>query len=111
MREGKGLIASNACIGPIPLRCDFLGLRGTGPMHAGKLGGGLAFALCAREGFDCFQCMHRTDPAPLRFFGLRGTEPSLAGKLGGGCVFGVPQRGTAYQPGVKPRVWRTTGAF
>jgi hypothetical protein len=24
------------------------GLRGTGPMHAGKLGGGLVFALCAR---------------------------------------------------------------
>ena len=28
-----------------------------------------------------------------------------------GAAFGVPQRGTAYQPGVKPRVWRTTGAF
>ena len=28
-----------------------------------------------------------------------------------GEAFGVPQRGTAYQPGVKPRVWRTTGAF
>ncbi len=26
-------------------------------------------------------------------------------------AFGVPQRGAAYQPGVKPRVWRTTGAF
>jgi hypothetical protein len=26
-------------------------------------------------------------------------------------LFGVPQRGTAYQPGVKPRVGRTTGAF
>ena len=26
----------------------------------------------------------------------------------GGAAFGVPQRGTAYQPGVKPRVWRTT---
>jgi len=23
----------------------------------------------------------------------------------------VPQRGTAYQPGVKPRVWRTTFRF
>ena len=34
-----------------------------------------------------------------------------AGRLGGGEAFGVPQRGTAYQPGVKPRVWRTTGAF
>ena len=29
----------------------------------------------------------------------------------GGEAFGVPQRGTAYQPGVKPRVWHTTGAF
>ena len=28
-----------------------------------------------------------------------------------GEAFGVPQRGTAYQPGVKPRVCRTTGAF
>ena len=26
-------------------------------------------------------------------------------------AFGVPQRGTAYQPGVKPRVWRTTFRF
>ena len=26
-------------------------------------------------------------------------------------AFGVPQRGTAYQPEVKPRVCRTTGAF
>jgi hypothetical protein len=33
------------------------------------------------------------------------------GGSGGGEAFGVPQRGTAYQPGVKPRVWRTTGAF
>jgi hypothetical protein len=30
---------------------------------------------------------------------------------GEGEAFGVPQRGTAYQPGVKPRVWRITGAF
>jgi hypothetical protein len=33
------------------------------------------------------------------------------GGSGEGEAFGVPQRGTAYQPGVKPRVWRTTGAF
>jgi hypothetical protein len=31
--------------------------------------------------------------------------------LWGGEAFGVPQRGTAYQPGVKPRVGHTTGAF
>ena len=30
---------------------------------------------------------------------------------GSGEAFGVPQRGTAYQPGVKPRVCRTTEAF
>jgi hypothetical protein len=33
------------------------------------------------------------------------------GGSGKGEAFGVPQRGTAYQPGVKPRVCRTTGAF
>jgi hypothetical protein len=30
---------------------------------------------------------------------------------GGAEGFGVPQRGTVYQPGVKPRVWRTTFRF
>ena len=49
MREGMGLIASSACIGPIPLRCDFLGLRGIGPALAGNVGAGWAFAL-SREG-------------------------------------------------------------
>ena len=33
------------------------------------------------------------------------------GGSGKGEAFGVPQRGTAYQPGVKPRVRRTAGAF
>jgi len=33
------------------------------------------------------------------------------GGSGKGEAFGVPQRGTAYQPGVKPRVWRTTFRF
>ena len=28
-----------------------------------------------------------------------------------GETFGVPQWGTAFQPGVKPQVWRTSGAF
>ncbi len=28
-----------------------------------------------------------------------------------GEAFGVPQRSTAYQPGVNPRVWRTTFRF
>lgn len=31
--------------------------------------------------------------------------------LWGGEAFGVPQRDTAYKPGVKPRVWRTTFRF
>jgi hypothetical protein len=35
--------------------------------------------------------------------GARGLEE--------GKAFGVPQRGTAYQPGVKPRVGRTTFRF
>jgi len=33
------------------------------------------------------------------------------GGSGKGETLGVPQRGTVDQPGVKPRVWRTTGAF
>ncbi len=33
------------------------------------------------------------------------------GGSGKGEAFGVPQRGNAYQHGVKPRVWHTTGAF
>jgi hypothetical protein len=42
----------------------------------------------------------------------RGDVKALRrGGSGKGEAFGVPQRGTAYQPGVKPRVWRTTGAF
>ena len=43
--------------------------------------------------------------------GLRGPGPALAGKLEEGEAFGVPQRGTGYQPGVKPRVCSTNGAF
>ena len=87
------------------------GLRETGPMHAGKLGEGWVFALCA-GGMGLIASSACIGPIPLRcdFLGLRGTGPMHAGKLGGGCVFGVPQLGTAYQPGVKPRVWRTTGA-
>jgi hypothetical protein len=67
--RGEGLIASNARSGPIPLRCGFMGLRETGPALAGKLWRGSAFARCARGGFDRFQCLLRTDPAPLRFYG------------------------------------------
>jgi hypothetical protein len=41
--------------------------------------------------------------------GWGSARPGLRSQVGG--AFGVPQRGTAYQPGVKPRGWRTTGAF
>jgi hypothetical protein len=41
--------------------------------------------------------------------GWGSARPVLHSQVGE--AFGVPQRGTAYQPGVKPRVWRTTGAF
>jgi hypothetical protein len=51
-----------------------------------------------------FLCSLRPGPAAAGWFGP-------AGRLGEAEAFGVPQRGTAYQPGVKPRVWRTTGAF
>ena len=54
----------------------------------------------------------------LRALGTLGALGALGrwgdeggGGSGKGEAFGVPQRGTAYQPGVKPRVWRTTGAF
>ena len=47
----------------------------------------------------------------LAYFGvLCGIRPAQEGS-GEGEAFGVPQRGIAYQPGVKPRVWRTNGAF
>ena len=37
VREGMGLIASNARFGPIPLRCGLGGLRGTSPRSQGSL--------------------------------------------------------------------------
>jgi hypothetical protein len=51
----------------------------------------------------------------LRALGALGALGRWGDEGGGGSgkgeAFGVPQRGTAYQPGVKPRVCRTTGAF
>jgi hypothetical protein len=44
-------------------------LRGIGPALAGRLGGGSAFALCARDLGDRLQCSLRPDPAPLGVFG------------------------------------------
>ena len=80
-REGEGVIASNAGYGPIPLPpwgcrhghrerglaavcvVGWHGLRGTGPAPDRKLGGGSAFALCARGEGDRFQRGLRTHPA------------------------------------------------
>jgi hypothetical protein len=53
-----------------------------------KLGGGGAFALCAREGFDRFQCSLRPDPAPLGVFGW-----ALAGNVGTGWAFALSREG------------------
>ena len=46
-----------------------------------------------------------------RCVALEALEALEAWGLWGGAAFGVPQRGTEYQPGVKPRVRYTTGAF
>jgi hypothetical protein len=82
------------------------GFRGIGPALAGNVGAGRAFAR-SREG-DQDVDVPMLAPARSR---CRFVVRSWAGRLGEGEAFGVPQRGTAYQPGVKPRVWRTTGAF
>ena len=43
------------------------GLRGNGPALAGRLGGGEAFALCARARVIAFNA--RSGPIPLRLWG------------------------------------------
>jgi len=48
VREGVGLIASNACSGLIPLRCIFFGSAGPGLRAQGNSGEDGLFALCAR---------------------------------------------------------------
>ena len=78
---GEGLIASNARSGPIPLRCGFMVLRGTGPALAGKLWRGSAFALCATEGLIASNA--RSGPIPLR-----PRSGLCLGRLGGG-LFGL----------------------
>jgi hypothetical protein len=56
-----------------------------------------------------FASKARCGPIPLRLAYLWGAPRdqacarTLAGRLGESEAFGVPQRGTAYQPGVKPR--------
>ena len=79
--RGEGLIASNARSGPIPLRCGFMVLRGTGPALAGKLWRGSAFALCAMEGLIASNA--RSGPIPLR-----PRSGLCLGRLGGG-LFGL----------------------
>jgi len=54
--------------GPVPWDCRIVSaprtrLRGTSPARAGKLEGGMAFALRARGGVDRFQCLLRSGPA------------------------------------------------
>ena len=93
------MFASKACSGPIPLRWAYCGLRGTGSALAEEALGRMGFR-AVREGFLVFASKARSGPIPLRW-----------AYCGGGEAFGVPQRGTAYQHGVKPRVWCTTGAF
>ena len=58
--------------------------------------GQLSFRAGARGGSGCRRSYARSGPVPLP---LRGG----AGILGEDEAFGVPQRGSAYQPGVKPR--------
>jgi len=118
-----------------------VGLRGTSPALAGNVGTGGAFArprdgdqdvdvptlaparsrygLAVADGIGptylhkrghslLYRCRCWGSAGPiLRSLPLRGG----ARRLWGCEAFGVPQRGTAYQPGVKPRVCRTTGAF
>jgi hypothetical protein len=62
----NGITSSFLMIGEIPC---WRGLRGISPAPAGKLGGGSAMALCARDLVVRFQSGLRTDPAPLRVWG------------------------------------------
>ena len=70
------------------------GLRGIGPTFAGRLGGGVAFALCARKCGDRLQCSLRTDPAPLGvFWGSAGPVLRSLRRLGGGLGFRALREG------------------
>jgi hypothetical protein len=73
------VIAFNARFGPVPLRLAYLGeLRGIGPVLAGNVGTGWAFALCARDFGDRLQCLLRTGPAPLAYLGWAPRDRSCA---------------------------------
>ena len=68
--RGALVIASKARYGPIPLRLALVGRSAGSVLRAlRKLGGGGAFALCARGFGDRFQGSLRTDPAPLGVWG------------------------------------------
>ena len=128
------LFCSGGVPGLAPGACWRWGLRGIGPALAGNVGAGWAFAL-SREGDQDVDVPMLAparsrcrwvdwEPVPLwsgLIVAIEEKQSSLTRCVGvmalgawglwGGEAFGVPQRGTAYQPGVKPRVWRTTGAF
>ena len=114
--RGALVIASKARSGPVPLRWAYLGRSaGSGLRSLRRLGGGWNFR-ALREGVLLFASKARCGPIPLRWAYLgaprdQACARTLAGRLGERAAFGAPQRGTAYQPGVKPRVWRTNGAF
>ena len=74
--RGEGLIASNACSGPIPLRCGFMGLCETGPALAGKLWRGSAFAQCARGGVIAGSSLFSVVFKPAGFIGFRTVTDS-----------------------------------
>ena len=61
--RGEGLIASNACSGPIPLRCIFLAPRDRASARRETRGEDGAFARGARDWGDRHQCSLRTVPA------------------------------------------------
>ena len=57
-RGTRGCVAGLAMVAE-----SWVGLRGIGPVLAGKLAGAWAFALRARGECDRFQCSLRPDPA------------------------------------------------
>ena len=67
-----------------------VGLRGTAPALAGKLGEGWSFRAVREGGVDRFQCSLRPDPAAAVFFGSAG--PGLRNCRGRSHLF--TQKGT-----------------
>ena len=95
MREGMGLIASSTCFGPIPLRCDFWGLRGIGPALAEEALGSKSFR-AVREGILLFASKARCGPIPLRlgvFWRSAGSVLRSLRKLEEGSTFRAAREG------------------